>query len=94
MLRRLHPAPARKAFFGHVPIPLVHIDTSFKIPDMIAYRDRLAADWNLQLIYGQRSRPTPECFRRSPQQCRIPMRSDPPADPPVCEVNRLPVRGD
>jgi sulfate adenylyltransferase subunit 2 len=46
---------ARKAFFGHVPFPLVHIDTSFKIPEMIAYRDRLAAQWNLTLIYGQNS---------------------------------------
>jgi sulfate adenylyltransferase subunit 2 len=27
---------ARKAFFGHVPIPLVHIDTGYKIPEMIA----------------------------------------------------------
>lgn len=44
---------ARKAFFGHVPFPLVHIDTSFKIPEMIRYRDRLAAEWNLTLIYGQ-----------------------------------------
>ena len=44
---------ARKAFFGHVPIPLIHIDTSFKIPEMIAYRDHLAAEWDLQLIYGQ-----------------------------------------
>jgi sulfate adenylyltransferase subunit 2 len=44
---------ARKAFFGHVPFPLIHIDTSFKIPEMIRYRDRLAADWNLNLIYGQ-----------------------------------------
>jgi sulfate adenylyltransferase subunit 2 len=44
---------ARKAFFGHVPMPLVHIDTSFKIPEMIAYRDRLAAEWHLNLIYGQ-----------------------------------------
>jgi sulfate adenylyltransferase subunit 2 len=43
----------RKAFFGHVPFPLVHIDTSFKIPEMIAYRDRLATEWNLPLIYGQ-----------------------------------------
>lgn len=43
----------RKAFFGHVPIPLVHIDTSFKIPEMIQYRDRLAAEWHLNLIYGQ-----------------------------------------
>ena len=46
---------ARKAFFGHVPFPLVHIDTSFKIPEMIAYRDRLAAEWRLNLIYGQNS---------------------------------------
>jgi len=44
---------ARKAFFGHVPFPLVHIDTSFKIPEMIEYRDRLAMEWNLDMIYGQ-----------------------------------------
>src|SRR5438309_3897840 len=44
---------ARKAFFGHVPFPLVHIDTSFKIPQMIAYRDRLVAQWNLTLVYGE-----------------------------------------
>jgi sulfate adenylyltransferase subunit 2 len=43
----------RKAFFGHVPFPLVHIDTSFKIPEMIAYRDRLAAEWGLNILYGQ-----------------------------------------
>jgi sulfate adenylyltransferase subunit 2 len=44
---------ARKAFFGHVPITLVHIDTSFKIPAMIAYRDKLALEWNLNMVYGQ-----------------------------------------
>jgi sulfate adenylyltransferase subunit 2 len=44
---------ARKAFFGHVPFPLIHIDTAFKIPEMIAYRDRLAAEWKLNLIYGE-----------------------------------------
>jgi sulfate adenylyltransferase subunit 2 len=44
---------ARKAFFGHVPFPLVHIDTSFKIPEMITYRDRLVAEWNLNMIYGE-----------------------------------------
>lgn len=44
---------ARKAFYGHVPFPLVHIDTAFKIAEMIQYRDRLAAEWNLNLIYGQ-----------------------------------------
>ncbi len=44
---------ARKAFFGHVPIPLVHIDTGHKIPEMIAYRDRLAREWKLDMIFGQ-----------------------------------------
>lgn len=44
---------ARKAFFGHVPFPLVHIDTSYKIPEMIEYRDRLALEWNLNMVYGQ-----------------------------------------
>jgi sulfate adenylyltransferase subunit 2 len=43
----------RKAFFGHVPFPLIHIDTSFKIPEMIEYRDRLVAEWGLNLIYGR-----------------------------------------
>jgi sulfate adenylyltransferase subunit 2 len=43
---------ARKAFFGHVPFPLVHIDTSFKIPEMIKYRDELALKWHLNMIYG------------------------------------------
>lgn len=44
---------ARKAFFGHVPFPLIHIDTAYKIPEMISYRDRLVAEWRLNLIYGQ-----------------------------------------
>lgn len=44
---------ARKAFYGHVPFPLVHIDTHYKIPQMIEYRDRLAIEWNLDMIYGE-----------------------------------------
>ena len=44
---------ARKAFLGHVPFPLVHIDTAYKIPEMIEYRDRLALEWNLNMVYGQ-----------------------------------------
>ena len=44
---------SRKAFFGHVPFPLVHIDTHYKIPEMIAYRDRLALEWNLNMVYGE-----------------------------------------
>jgi len=44
---------ARKAFLGHVPFPVVHIDTSYKIPEMIEFRDRMAKEWGLQLIVGQ-----------------------------------------
>ena len=44
---------ARKAFLGHVPFPLVHIDTAYKIPEMIEYRDKLALEWKLDMIYGQ-----------------------------------------
>ncbi|MDP2654280.1 MAG: sulfate adenylyltransferase subunit CysD [Candidatus Omnitrophota bacterium] len=43
----------RKAFFGHVPFPLVHIDTSYKIPQMIQYRDELALKWKLNMVVGQ-----------------------------------------
>ncbi|MBP7461577.1 MAG: sulfate adenylyltransferase subunit 2 [Candidatus Delongbacteria bacterium] len=44
---------ARKAFFGHVPIPLVHIDTHYKIPEMIVHRDRLVKEWKLDMIIGE-----------------------------------------
>jgi len=44
---------ARKAFLGHVPFPLMHVDTHHKIPEMIAYRDRMALDWKLNLIVGR-----------------------------------------
>jgi sulfate adenylyltransferase subunit 2 len=44
---------ARKAFFAHVPFPLMHIDTCFKIPQMIEYRDKLAKEWKLNMIVGK-----------------------------------------
>ncbi|MCB9828383.1 MAG: sulfate adenylyltransferase subunit CysD [Planctomycetes bacterium] len=47
---------ARRAFFGHVPFPLVHVDTSYKLPQMIEWRDRLAREWRLELIVGQNER--------------------------------------
>jgi len=44
---------ARKAFFGHVPLPLLHIDTGFKVPEMITYRDTLTREFRLNMIVGQ-----------------------------------------
>lgn len=43
----------RKAFYGRVPFPVVHIDTSYKFPEMIRWRDRYAEQWNLKLIVGK-----------------------------------------
>ena len=44
---------ARKAFFGHVPFPVVHVDTKHKIPEMIEFRDRVAREWKLPMIVGE-----------------------------------------
>ena len=42
---------ARKAFWpGKVPFPLLHIDTTWKFRDMIAFRDKTVADFDLDLI--------------------------------------------
>ncbi len=41
---------ARKAFFGHVPFPVMHIDTGKKFPEMYAFRERYAGEWGLNLI--------------------------------------------
>jgi sulfate adenylyltransferase subunit 2 len=44
---------AKKAFFGHVPFDLIHVDTGFKIPEMISYRDKIAKELKLRLVVGQ-----------------------------------------
>ena len=41
---------ARKAFFGRVPFPVMHVDTGRKFPEMYAFRDRYAKEWDLDLI--------------------------------------------
>jgi len=47
---------ARKAFFGHVPLPLLHIDTGFKVPEMITYRDSLTREFHLNMVVGQNAK--------------------------------------
>jgi sulfate adenylyltransferase subunit 2 len=43
---------ARKAFFGRVPFPVLHIDTGKKFPEMYAFRDRYSREWDLDLRLG------------------------------------------
>lgn len=41
---------AKKAFFGHVPFPLIHCDTELEFDEVYAFRDRYVKEWNLSLI--------------------------------------------
>src|SRR5579871_6604562 len=42
---------AQKAFYpGKIPFPLLHIDTTYKFAEMIAFRDQLARELNVDLI--------------------------------------------
>jgi len=42
---------ARKAFFpSRIPFPLLHVDTTFKFGEMIAFRDKTAKQYDLDLI--------------------------------------------
>ena len=41
---------ARKAFFGRVPFPVMHVDTGKKFPEMYAFREIYAKAWQLNLL--------------------------------------------
>ena len=40
----------RKAFLGHVPFPVLHVDTGKKFPEMYAFRERYSEEWDLKLL--------------------------------------------
>src|SRR5689334_24786299 len=45
---------AQKAFFpGKIPFPLLHVDTSYKFPEMIAFRDAYTREIGARLIVHQ-----------------------------------------
>lgn len=46
-------ALARKAFFGRVPFPVIHIDNGIDFPETYEFRKRLAEEWNLELIVAK-----------------------------------------
>jgi sulfate adenylyltransferase subunit 2 len=46
----------KKIFPEGFPFPLFHIDTSFKIPEMIQFREQIRQEWNLPLkIFSNRT---------------------------------------
>jgi sulfate adenylyltransferase subunit 2 len=44
---------ARKAFLGSVPIPVIHIDTTFKFKQIYDFRRRYARKWGLNLVVAR-----------------------------------------
>lgn len=67
----------------HWPIPVLFIQTGFHFPETIAFRDRIVADWDLELIETtptlgperQAKEVHPELFRADPDRC--------------CELNKV-----
>src|SRR5207237_9515254 len=49
---------ASKAFFGRVPFPVLHIDTTYEFPDVLEFRDWATAHskWNLLVMITDEAR--------------------------------------
>jgi sulfate adenylyltransferase subunit 2 len=43
----------RKAFFGKVPFPVIHIDNGIDFPETYTFREQLAKKWKLDLIVAE-----------------------------------------
>jgi len=43
----------RKAFFGKVPFPVLHIDTSYKFPQMYRFRDEFSKKWGFEVVVAR-----------------------------------------
>jgi len=46
-------ALARKAFFGKVPFPLIHIDNGIDFPETYELRERLGREWDLDVLVAK-----------------------------------------
>ncbi len=43
----------RKAFYGRLPFPVLHIDTTFKFKEIYAFRKEYVKKWNLDLVVAR-----------------------------------------
>ena len=41
---------AKKAFGGHLPFPVIHVDTTYEFPEMLQFRDWAKQHYRLDLI--------------------------------------------
>ncbi len=43
----------KRAFFGEVPMPVLHIDTGYKFKEIYEFRDKYAKEWGLNLMVAK-----------------------------------------
>ncbi|MFH0832891.1 MAG: sulfate adenylyltransferase subunit CysD [Candidatus Aenigmatarchaeota archaeon] len=43
----------KRAFFGEIPFPVIHIDTGYKPPEIYQFRDKLAKEWGFNLLVAK-----------------------------------------
>src|SRR5690242_21874177 len=62
---------AQKAFYpGKIPFPLLHIDTSYKFPEMIQFRDWYAKEIGAELIVHQNKKALDDGAKIGRASCR------------------------
>ena len=62
---------ARKAFFGKIPFPIMHIDTSFKFREIYDFRSKYKNNWDLNLIIARNEKALSEgmCPEKAKLEC-------------------------
>jgi sulfate adenylyltransferase subunit 2 len=43
----------KKAYYGKIPFPVIHIDTTYKFEPMYTFRDNLAREWGMELLVAK-----------------------------------------
>ncbi len=43
----------RKSFFGRIPFPVIHLDTTYEFREIYEFRDKYAKEWSLELIIAR-----------------------------------------
>ncbi len=61
---------ARKAFFGKVPFPLIHVDTELEFDEVYAFRDKYVKEWGINFI-GPVAPPIEETDESLPWAARV-----------------------
>lgn len=61
----------RKTFFGKIPFPIIHIDTSFKFKEIYEFRDKYVREWGLNLIISKNEKALKEgvCPEKGKFEC-------------------------